>query len=423
MVYWAQETEKGSDPMPFEIVRNDITNMQVDAIVNTANPRPVIGSGTDAAVHAKAGPMLMVRKCIGDLETGSAVITPGFRLPAKYVIHTVGPVWEDGSRGEKKLLRQCYLSSLELARKKRLKSIAFPLVSSGNYGFPKALALEIATGAIREFLEENEMDVYLVVFSRESVRLSAVLQKEIRSFIDERYVRETAAKEYSFSVRADYEPVRNLMEPEEEYEDASEEDFDDRVYASEPDPDYRPADEFDRDLDWWDIPQFQGREDRNTVYPGASAPETAPMPEKRPAPKKAPKAAAPRPAVPMPSLSLAEMLKEQDAGFSDTLLKLIDRTGKKDSEIYRKANVSRQHFSKIRNNPRYQPTKSTALAFAIALELDLEQTKDLIGRAGFALTRSSKADLIIMYFIEKRNYDIIAINTALFEFDQSLLGA
>ena len=418
--------------MPFEIVRNDITNMKVDAIVNTANPRPVIGSGTDAAIHAKAGPMLLLRRrLIGPMDVGSACITPGFRLPARYVIHTVGPVWQGGLCGEERLLRQCYVSCLELARKKKLRSVAFPLISSGNYGFPKDLALDIAADAIREFLTENEMDVYLVVFSRQAVLLSKSRQQDIRSFIDEHYVQEAAAKEYSFSVRTEYEPVRQIMEepPEKIYEDA--------VFA--PAPEFRPEDEFDGEMDWWDIPTL-GRDNgaertgsperellEQTVCGYCPAPEDdrAYAPEEAcamPLPAAAPRPA-PKQAVPKAALSLEDMLRRQDAGFSDRLLQLIDETGRKDSEIYRRANVSRQHFSKIRNNPAYKPTKSTALAFAIALELDLDKTRDLIGRAGFALTNSSKADLIIMYFIEKRNYNIVDINMALFEFDQSLLGA
>ena len=120
--------------------------------------------------------------------------------------------------------------------------------------------------------------------------------------------------------------------------------------------------------------------------------------------------------------SLEDMLKQADAGFTETLLKLIDQTGKKDSEIYKKALLTKQHFSKIRNNPNYKPTKPTAIALALALELDLEGTKDLIGRAGYALTNSSKFDLIIRYFIEQGNYNVVEINIALYEFDQILIG-
>ena len=199
--------------MPFEIIRNDITNMHVDAIVNTANPRPVIGSGVDAAIHAKAGPMLLAaRKMIGTMNTGEACVTPGFKLPCKHVIHTVGPVWENGGHGEAYLLRQCYEHSLKLALRHRCKSIAFPLISSGNYGFPKRLALLIAVEAIREFLKEHEMQIYLVVFNKTSLELSEGLVDKVRSFIDDAYVQEREKVEYSFSTSRDFDFVWDKLE-------------------------------------------------------------------------------------------------------------------------------------------------------------------------------------------------------------------
>lgn len=333
--------------MPFEIVRNDIVNMRVDAIVNTANPRPVIGSGTDAGIHAKAGPKLLeARQKIGNIAAGCSAITPAFDLGAKFVIHTVGPVWRGGLFGEAKLLRRCYDSALSLAEENGCGSIAFPLISTGNYGFPKDKALQIAIAAFSEFLLEHEMQIYLVVFSRDAFKLSEKLFHSVAAYIDENYVAYKERSEYgSFAPMA-----RGMREV-------------------------------------WE----------NTDYLGAPTSVGEP-------------------------LSLEDMLNSTDSGFSETLLRLIDRTGKKDSEIYSKANVSRQHFSKIRNNPGYKPTKATAIAFAIALELDLEQTQDLIGRAGYTLTRSSKFDVIIMYFIRERNYNMFDINAALFEFDQSLLG-
>ena len=337
--------------MPFQIVRNDITNMKVDAIVNTANPRPVIGTGTDTAIHEKAGPKLLAaRQKIGDIPRGEAAITPAFGLSAKYVIHTVGPVWEGGDRGEEALLYSCYDRSLGLALRHGCKSIAFPLISTGNYGFPKDLALQVAMAAFSAFLTRHEMQVYLVVFDKDSYRLSEKLFQSVASFIDENYVDEYAFAAYS-CVSEERRSRRRDMEI---------------------------------------------REDR--------------MPRPCPAMAK-PKA-----------LSLEDLLKQEDAGFTETLLKKIDETGQKDSAIYKKANISKQHFSKIRNNPHYKPTKATALALAIALELDIEQTKDLIGRAGFTLSNSSKFDLIIRYYIEQRIYNVVEINTALYEFDQPLLG-
>ena len=340
--------------MPFEIVRNDITQMTVDAIVNTANPRPVIGLGTDSMIHEKAGPRLLVeRQKIGAIDVGNAVITPAFDLHAKYVIHTVGPVWDGGNRGEEALLRHCYDNSLKLALEHGCRSIAFPLISSGNYGFPKDKALQIAISAFSAFLLEYEMQIYLVVFDRTAFRLSEKLFQKVASYIDENYVDQCEKATYCLS------PAQNRPYRQKK----------DRAAAEEDDA-------------------FEGIDALFTIFKS----------------------------------SLEERLKQADAGFTETLLKMIDKTGKKDSEIYKKANISKQHFSKIRNNPNYKPTKPTAIALALALELDLEQTKDLIGRAGYALTNSSKFDLIIQYFIEQGNYNVIEINMALYEFDQSLLG-
>ena len=337
--------------MPFEIVRNDITNMFVDAIVNTANPRPVIGLGVDSTIHEKAGPnLLKARQKIGNIAVGAAAITDAYELKAKYVIHTVGPVWRGGFLGESMLLRSCYDSALILALEKGCQSIAFPLISTGNYGFPKDKALQIAISVFSSFLLEHEMQIYLVVFDQTSYKLSEKLFQGVASYIDENYV--DTQQKITFFAR---------------------------------EPRHR------RDMD---------------VCESAVLRECLPC----------------EPVSTSKAMSLEDMLKQADAGFTETLLKLIDKAGKKDSEVYKRANLSKQHFSKIRNNPDYKPTKPTAIALALALELDLEATKDLIGRAGYALTNSSKFDLIIQYFIEQGNYNVIEINMALYEFDQMLIG-
>ena len=343
--------------MPFEIVRNDITKMVVDAIVNTANPRPVIGLGTDSMIHEAAGPgLLAARQTIGRIDVGCAEITPAFALQSKYVIHTVGPIWDGGSYGEEESLRSCYDNSLKLAVENKCKSIAFPLISTGNYGFPKDKALQIAISAFSTFLLEHEMQIYLVVFDCTSFKLSEKLFQSVASYIDENYVDKCEVASYG---------VRESMQS------------------------YR-----------------QRQRDADICKSSAMLDACMPC-----APMAASKA-----------MSLEDMLKQADAGFTETLLNLIDKTGKKDSEIYKRANISKQHFSKIRNNPNYKPTKPTAIALALALELSLEDTKDLIGRAGYALTNSSKFDLIIRYFIEQGNYNVVEINIALYEFDQTLLG-
>lgn len=343
--------------MSFEIVRNDITQMSVDAIVNTANPKPVIGSGTDAMIHKAAGPRLLIaRQSIGDIPCGSAAVTPAYNLNAQYVIHTVGPVWQGGSHGEGDLLRRCYENALHLALKYHCQSIAFPLISTGNYGFPKDLALQIAISVFSSFLLEHEMQIFLVVFDRTAFQLSEKLFHSITSYIDENFVDACSASARTENLQRTRRTTADAMLP------------------------------------------CENRAPLGMEYPLA----TQEIGKAR---------------------SLADSLQQTDAGFSETLLKLIDKTGKKDSEIYKKACISKQHFSKIRNNPHYQPTKPTAIAFALALELDLEATYDLIGRAGFTLSKSSKFDLIIHYFIEHKEYNVVAINVALYEFDQPLLGS
>lgn len=365
--------EQRGEYMPFQIVRNDITCMAVDAIVNTANPKPRVGSGTDAGIHSKAGPKLLeARKKIGDIKVGQAAITKGYELPARYVIHTVGPIWIDGSHGEVERLRSCYEEALRLARWHRCKSVAFPLISTGNYGFPKPLALQIAINAISAFLLDCEMQVYLVVFNRDAFQLSEKLFHDVKSYIDDNYA---DAKEQEEHLRNRYATVSRA---------------------------YQTA-----------IPLPEWDEETGTLAEVCEAKCVESFSMQAPTATRSPKT----------KLSLSDLLAKTDAGFTDTLLKLIDQSGKKDSEIYKKANITKQHFSKIRKNPDYKPTKATAVAFAIALELNLEETKDLIGRAGFALTNSSKFDVIIMYFIDQGNYNMFDINSALFEFDQTLLGA
>jgi len=343
--------------MPLEIVRNDITKMSVDAIVNAAKESLLGGGGVDGCIHRAAGPELLAEcKALGGCKTGDAKITKAYRLPCKYVIHTVGPVWNGGKFGEREQLVSSYRTSLALAKAHKCETVAFPLISSGIYGYPKDQALRVAVDTIGEFLLENDMTVYIVIFDRTAYQISSKLFSDIAEYIDDHYVDEHTD---SYSER-----LRRLNRLESKtikvFEDAA--------------PDFMAA-------------------------------PCAPM------------------AASIVGNSLNDMLDELDAGFSETLLKLIDRTGKKDSEIYKKANVDRKLFSKIRNNPGYKPSKPTALAFAIALELDLEEAKDFISRAGYALTHSSKFDIIIEYFIEHEIYDIFQINETLFAFDQSLLGA
>ena len=329
--------------MPLEIVRNDITKMKVDAIVNAANETLLGGGGVDGCIHRAAGPELLAEcRTLGGCKTGDAKITKAYRLPCQYVIHTVGPVWNGGKYGEREKLASCYRTSLALAKEYGCETVAFPLISSGIFGYPKDQALRVAVDTIGEFLLHNDMTVYIVIFSRTAYQISSKLFADIAEYVDDHYVDAHTDSQRERLRRMGIVESRMLTA----YEDA-----------------------------------------------------------------------------PMATAGLDEALAHLDAGFSETLLKLIDRSGKKDAEVYKKANVDRKLFSKIRNNPDYKPSKPTAVAFAIALELSLPEMRDLIARAGSALSASSKFDVIIEYFIMQRDYDIFKINEALFAFDQSLLGA
>ena len=338
--------------MPFEIVRNDITKMDVDAIVNSANPHVLIGAGVDSAIHEAAGPKLFkARHLIGDIPVGSAIATPAFKLKADYVIHTVGPVWRGGREQEKQRVKECYKNSLNLALEKGCKSIAFPLISTGTYGFPKAEALGIAVSVISEFLLQHDMNVFLVVYDPKAYALSEKIFSEVTEYIDDNYIEEHHIK--SPQLRGGqavdvsyYDPMVSVIRANEES--------------------YSYSNKTERSLD--------------------------------------------------------DLIEELDETFSQSLLRLIDEKNKSDVEVYKKANVDRKLFSKIRSNKNYKPSKVTAIAFALALELNLDETRDLIGRAGFALTHSSKFDVIVEYFIEQGNHNVFEINEVLFGFDQILLG-
>ncbi len=350
---------QGENKMPLKIVRNDITKMKVDAIVNAANETLLGGGGVDGAIHRAAGPNLL-RECrtLGGCKTGKAKITKGYDLPAKYVIHTVGPVYIDGKYGEEALLESCYRESLELAKVYECKSVAFPLISSGIYGYPKDKAMRVATKTIYDFLLENEMDVYMVIFDRKAFTIGEKLFSEIEEFIDDVYV------------------------------DAHRDDRRRRMFALSC--------------------EFDDAECMSEMLCNAPVP---------------PQAAPSMKAVTAPLTDLDAKLKSLDESFSEMLLRLIDEKGMTDAECYKKANIDRKLFSKIRSNASYKPSKQTVIAFAISLELSLDETEDMLRKAGFALSRSNKFDIIIEYFISRGVYNVFDINEALFVFDQSLLGA
>ncbi|HQA50581.1 MAG: macro domain-containing protein [Syntrophomonadaceae bacterium] len=329
--------------MPLQLVRNDITKMKVDAIVNAANTALKRGGGVCGAIFSAAGAKELQAECdrIGGCKVGEAVISKGYNLPAKYIIHTVGPVWQGGHANEAQLLHNCYINSLNLALKHKCESIAFPLISSGIFGYPKDQALHVAISAISEFLLNNEANVYLVLFDKNAVTLSEKLFTAITEYIDDHYVDERLLKERHRGI--EYVAGRAVIRQDE------------------------------------------------VLY--------------------------------SPSRSLEDVLGQLDETFSEMLLRLIDEKGLTDVETYKRANIDRKLFSKIRSNKDYHPSKATALALAIALKLNLDETLDLLSKAGYTLSPSSKFDVIIQYFIEEGNYNIFEINEALFYFEQATLGS
>jgi O-acetyl-ADP-ribose deacetylase (regulator of RNase III) len=326
--------------MPFTIVRQDITKLKVDAIVNAANTDLAMGGGVCGAIFKAAGAAELQTACdkLAPIKTGDAVITPGFRLPAKFVVHAAGPVYHGGKHGEEALLRSAYINSMKRAVENGCESIAFPLISSGIYGYPKDEALRVATSAIQDFLYDHDLDVTLVVFDKAAFTVSEKLLGEVDSYIDEHYVDEHQIER------------RKLLDVETE-----------------------------------------ALSESAMLAPTAGA-------------------------------GLDDLVGNLDEPFSDTLLRLIDAKGKTDVEVYKRANLDRKLFSKIRTGKGYTPSKKTAVALAVALELSLDETDDLLERAGYALSHSHKFDVIVEYFIISGKYDIFEINEVLFKYDQPLLG-
>ena len=383
--------------MSFRIVRNDITKISADAIVNTANPEPVFREGTDSAVYAAAGAekLLAERKKIGRISEGDVAVTPAFDLDAKYIFHTVGPVWLDGDHGEKETVRNCYINCLNKAKELELESIAFPLIATGVYGFPKAEALFIATSVFSSFLAENELEIILVVFDNESFELSDKIFAGVDQYIDENYVGEKTKEEYFGSGICEDRAV-----PMQADEECSEEQA----------PVGRPENRSQREYKKTSLRGFPGL-GRNAA--ASACGDSAAMNAYSAVGAAA--NAAPR--------SLDDVVKNVGETWSESLLRLITERGYTDTEVYKRANVDRKLFSKIRSNKDYQPKKNTAVAFALALRLNLDETKDFLRRAGYAFSPSSKFDLIIEYSIDHGVYDLMLINGALFDHDQPQLGA
>lgn len=377
--------------MPFSIVRDDISRVHADVLVNAANVRLAPGGGVCGALFSAAGFDEMRAACeaIGGCATGDAVATPAFNLPARWCVHAVGPIWRGGRAHEEELLRRCYRSAFARAVELGARSVAFPLISAGIYGFPVERALAIAREEVAAFLRHHdEVALTLVVFERAVVQMGNALVEQVQEYIDDEYVDSS-----SFMRRDTGELERELQWTEDASAPLS-------VEIAEPVALPECLQEDDAS-----IPAPRPFVAANIRMPGAAMP------------------GAPSRAGATLDAEIAQLVATLDAPFSTTLLALIDARGMTDAEVYHRANISRQLFSKIRGNESYRPSKQTVVALAIALELDMSATQDLLARAGFTLSKSSKFDVIVRFFIERGIYDLFQLNEVLFAYDLPLVGS
>lgn len=353
--------------MPFKIVRNDITKMQVDAIVNTANEEPIYSAGTDMAVYEAAGAkeLLDERRKIGYLREGQVAITPGFKLPARYIIHAVSPFYLDGNSGEEDKLRSCYRKSLKLAYENGCGSIAFPLIATGSFGYPKEEGMRIAVDEINAFLLQHNMLIYLVVFDIESTRLGMNLYPDLEEYIDQNYVSDKQEREYGDNEDEDY---IDECDDEDDVDEDGYVDCEASCYAAQVVDSMKlsKAVNYDTFID-----------ENNSA--------------------------------------IKERLEHMSDTFQEYLLYLIESKGMVNHEVYKRAIVTKQLFSKIKGNPNYHPDKGTAMRLCVGAKLNLDETKDLLARAGYALSPCDRRDIIFSYFIEREIYDMIEIDIVLEE--------
>lgn len=333
--------------MSFKIIRDDITKVKADAIVNTANPKPRIGTGTDHAVNLSAGPQLMeARNKIGVIQPGEVAVTPAFNLNAKYVIHAVGPVWQGGTNGEEAVLQRAYVNALEAAVARHCESVAFPLMATGTNGFPKEKGLSIAIMTLTSFCLSHDIQVYLVVFDDAVFDLAKRIFDNVQSFVDKDYVDTLYEREYS------------IQGCSASYHDLSE-----RVSS---------------------LPEWNADAEKGT--------------------------------------RVKRILNQPDISFHTMLFQLIEATGKKDSDVYSRAEFTRQQFSqKIRSNPSYHPSKNAAIRLAIGLQLDYENTQSFLKKVGYFLSEELPADKIVADFIRRSQHSVTDINLELYKKNLELL--
>ena len=459
--------------MPLQIIRQDITKMRVDAIVNTTNRNMVGYSGVDLAIHTAAGPELD-RECQGLplLGEGETVVTRGYALPCRYIIHASAPVWQGGERNEPERLEGCYMAALLTAFNCGCETLAVPLIAAGAYGYPTDRALKLAVGVITDFLSDHEMAVYLCVFGSEAYDFSRKLFANVQAYIDDNYTAELPVNAAPPPIPQGGRFGRNIPVKTEAAPPVSEEAApapqSGRLGRSAP-----VKTEAAPPLPEEAAPALQsGRLGRSAPVKTEAAPplpeEAAPAPPRgflghkapssrafeAPAPDGArwgsPAASKPKSTEPIclePVLpvsldplspgtytppatvayavegSLDDWLKKMDAGFADTLLSYISAKGITEVECYKRANIDKKTFWKIKNLEGYKPSKQTVLAFAVALRLTLEETGRLLNTVGLSLSHSFEFDVIIEYYISHGKYDIFEINETLFAFDQLLLGS
>ena len=374
--------------MAFKIVRNDVTKMNTEAIVNTANDHATVGTGCDIAIYEAAGyeELLAYRKeKIGFVPEGDVFITPGFKLQAKYIIHAGSPMYVDGNAGEEEKLRSCYRKSLELAETYGIRSIAFPLISSGGFGYPKEEAMRIAVDEISAFLPCHEMDVFLVVFDEKSKSLGKRISPDLEEYIDRNYVENRYREEYDnrfFGAAA--APANGLTS----------------VLSDAKRPEKRP-----------------GKSRRKECLPLCEE-SMAPARKEKPEASKAAISSAEAEFLDFEELhesKLEERMKHVSDTFSQYLLYLIREKNMENAEVYKRAIVDKKIFSKIKNNVDYHPQKLTALCLCVGAKLNLDESKDLLARAGYALSPCDKTDIIFSYFIENEIYDMIELDIQLEE--------
>ena len=405
--------------MPLNIIRQSIIEVEADAIVNTANLYPAVGGGTDTAVYEAAGSeqLMEARLKIGDIEEGCAAATPAFNLPYKIIIHTVSPIWQDGKHGETELLRSCYLRSLKIAEENECESVAFPLLASGSNGFPKDIALKTALDAIQSYLMDHEMQVILAVFDKTSFELSSNVYADVRSYIHQHQVDALEEREYrrrggviASGIAGTY--YRRRREPAAQGEDFREEK---RARA-------RRRKDFAPSVHALYIPKKEEYEKDEDTTAAAAYADTADYAEA----EDVPEAYALRPsmqAIDADDVKFSDIVRSaaREETFQVQLLKLIDASGRTDPEVYKRANIDRKLFAKIRKDENYKPSRKTAIALAIALKLDLAQTQDLLQRAGYSISLTTTSDLIIRYCLEHGIWNINDVNSILFRFDQETL--